>query len=172
LTFTTTATSTSLIGAYPVTPGGLTSTNYTITFVAGVLDITTAFRIVGFDSPVDMTVVGDERNYNSVKNGQTVPLKFRVFNLDGTEVSSLVGLSAWSRTVTCATGDIDPTLLPIVSTADTGLRRTGDRFHFNWAVPKGAGRCYQIVVQTIDGSTTMVGSLRGSPVVEAYFKTK
>jgi hypothetical protein len=133
--------------------------------------ITTAFRIIGFDSPVDMTIAGD-RIYNSVKNGQTVPLKFRVFNLDGTEVTSVIGLSAWSRSVTCLTGDIDPTLLPIDSTADNGLRRTGDRFHFNWAVPKGAGKCYQILVKTPDGSTTMVGSMSGTPVQEAYFKSK
>jgi hypothetical protein len=101
-----------------------------------------------------------------------VPLKFRVFNLDGTEVTTVGGLNAWSRTVTCVSGDIDPTLLPIESTADNGLRRTGDRFHFNWAVPKGAGKCYQIVIQTIDGSTMMVGSMSGTPVQEAYFKTK
>ncbi len=67
---------------------------------------------------------------------------------------------------------IDPLLLPIVSTADTGLRRTGDRFHFNWAVPKGAGKCFQILVKTVDGSTTMVGSMSGTPVQEAFFKSK
>jgi Bacterial Ig-like domain (group 3) len=134
-------------------------------------EITTAFRIIGFDSPVDMTIAGD-RIYNSVKNGQTVPLKFRVFNLDGTEVTSVIGLSAMSRSITCLTGDIDPTLLPIVSTTDTGLRRTGDRFHFNWSVPKGAGKCFQILVKTVDGSTTMVGSMSGTPVQEAYFKSK
>jgi hypothetical protein len=136
------------------------------------MTISTSFRIIGFDAPVDMTVVGQERNYNSVKNGQTVPLKFRVFNLDGSEVTSVVGLSAMARSVACVTGDVDPSLLPIDSTADTGLRRSGDRFHFNWAVPKGAGKCYQIVVKTVDGSTTMVGGLSGIPVHEAWFKSK
>jgi hypothetical protein len=146
--------------------------NHTGSADAETFQITTAFRIIGFDSPVDMTPIGHERYYNSVKNGQTVPLKFRVYNLDGTEVSSTTGLSALSRSVSCVSGDIDPTLLPIDSTADTGLRRTGDRFHFNWAVPKGAGKCYQILVRTVDGSTTMVGSLAGTPVHEAYFRSK
>ena len=77
-----------------------------------------------------------------------------------------------ARNVTCATGDVDPTLLPVISTNDKGVVRTGDRFHFNWAVPNGAGKCYQVLIQTVDGSTTMVGNLSGTPVVEAYFKTK
>ena len=52
--------------------------------------ITTAFRIIGFDSPVDMTLASDATPYwNSVKGGQTVPLKFRVFNLNGTEVTAV-----------------------------------------------------------------------------------
>ena len=70
------------------------------------------------------------------------------------------------------TGDVDPTLLPIDSTADNGLKRSGDRFHFNWAVPSGAGKCYQVFIQTVDGATLMVGSVSGTPVLEAYFKSK
>ncbi len=147
--------------------------NYNLTSVeTTTATITTAFRIIGFDSPVDMTVVGNPRIYNSVKNGQTVPLKFRVFNLNGTEVTSTTGLSAWARNVGCASGIVEPDLIPVASTADTGLRRTGDRFHFNWAVPKGALKCYQVLIQTVDGSTTMVGSLSGTPVQEAWFKSK
>jgi hypothetical protein len=172
LSITTTALTFSPIGAYPVTPFGLTSINYAITFVAGTLDITTAFRIIGFDSPVDMTVVGSPKIWNSVKNGQTVPLKFRVFNLDGSEVTSLTDLSAMARTIGCTSGYVEIELMPIVSTAETGLRRTGDRFHFNWAVPKTAGKCYQVLIKTVDGSTTMVGSMSGTPVQEAYFKSK
>ena len=169
---------TSTVGTWTVTltGAGLTGSdagNYNLTSVGTTTaTITTAFRIIGFDSPVDMTVVGDPRTYNSVKNGQTVPLKFRVFNLNGTEVTSTTGLNAWARNVACASGVVEPDLIPVASTADTGLRRTGDRFHFNWAVPKGALKCYQVLIQTVDGSTTMVGSLNGTPVQEAWFKSK
>ncbi|MEZ0240385.1 MAG: PxKF domain-containing protein, partial [Chloroflexota bacterium] len=169
---------TSTVGTWTVTltGAGLTGSaagNYNLTSVGTTTaTITTAFRIIGFDSPVDMTVAGDPRTYNSVKNGQTVPLKFRVFNLNGTEVTSTAGLNAWARNVACASGVVEPDLIPITSTADTGLRRTGDRFHFNWAVPKGALKCYQVLIQTVDGSTTMVGSLSGTPVQEAWFKSK
>jgi hypothetical protein len=42
LSFNTTATASSVVGSYKVTPGGLTSSNYTITFVDGTLSITKA----------------------------------------------------------------------------------------------------------------------------------
>jgi hypothetical protein len=42
LAFTTTATSTSSVGTYPITPSGLTSSNYSITFANGTLTITLA----------------------------------------------------------------------------------------------------------------------------------
>ncbi len=42
LTFTTPATASSLVGTYAITPGGLTSPNYAITFVDGTLTITKA----------------------------------------------------------------------------------------------------------------------------------
>ncbi|MEX2183944.1 MAG: PxKF domain-containing protein, partial [Chloroflexota bacterium] len=112
------------------------------------------------------------RIYNSVKGGQTVPLKFRVFNLDGTEVTSTAGINAWYKSVACASGDIDPDLIAADSTAAKGLLRTGDRFHYNWAVPKGAGKCYQVLIQTVDGSTAMYTSLTSTTVATAFFKSK
>ncbi len=168
----------SMVGTWTVTLTGAALTgpaagNYNLTSVGtDTAAITTAFRIVGFDSPVDMTVEAHPRIYNSVKNGQTVPLKFRVFNLDGTEVTSTVGLSAWAKSVACLVGEVDPVLLPTELASNTGLRRTGDRFHFNWAVPKSAGQCYRVFIQTVDGSTEMVGTFNSSTKLEAYFRSK
>jgi hypothetical protein len=42
LTFSTTATPASAVGAYPITPAGLTSSNYTISYVTGTLTVTPA----------------------------------------------------------------------------------------------------------------------------------
>jgi hypothetical protein len=50
LAFTTTATATSHVGGYTVTPGGLTATNYAITFVSGTLTVTPAPLTVTADS--------------------------------------------------------------------------------------------------------------------------
>jgi hypothetical protein len=168
----------SMVGTWTVTltGAGLTGSdagNYNLTSVGTTTaKITTAFRIVGFDTPVDMTVTLTPRIYNSVKGGQTVPLKFRVFNLAGTEVTSTIGLSAWAKSVACVVGEVDPILLPTELASLAGLRRTGDRFHFNWAVPKAAGVCYRVFIQTVDGSTEMVGSLGSDIKLEAYFRSK
>jgi hypothetical protein len=50
LTFTTSATASSGVGQYAVTPGGLTSSNYDITFVAGTLTVSAATLTVTADS--------------------------------------------------------------------------------------------------------------------------
>ncbi|HEX8294408.1 MAG TPA: MBG domain-containing protein [Pyrinomonadaceae bacterium] len=52
LSFTTAATQSSDAGAYPVTPGGLTSSNYAINFVPGSLNITKAALTVTADNQV------------------------------------------------------------------------------------------------------------------------
>lgn len=65
LGFTTTATAASAVGTYPIVPGGLSSPNYSVTFVPGTLTIVRAPVIVsvtsqpepsGFDQPMTFTV--------------------------------------------------------------------------------------------------------------------
>jgi YDG domain len=134
--------------------------------------ITTAYRIDGFYKPVDMTAVSAAtRLYNMVKNGQTVPLKFRVFSLAGAEVTSTVGINTLVSKVNCSSGEVDPTLLPTDATGGTSLRYADGSFIFNWNVPKGASLCYKVLVQTEDLSTTMTITGVVGPV-EAYFRTK
>ena len=58
LAFSTSAATTSPVGAYGVTPGGQTSSNYTITYVAGTLDITQAALTVTADADIS-TVAND-----------------------------------------------------------------------------------------------------------------
>jgi hypothetical protein len=173
LSVTTTATSLSPIGPYPVIPSGLTSTNYVITFVNGVLDVTTGFRIVGFFQPVDMTKVPySTPYYNSVKGGQTVPLKFRIYRLDGTEVTSVTGVYVLGVNEACEGTLVDPIVIP-TETGATVLRYADGQFIYNWAVPKTANRCYHVWVKAPDESVTMVSSTAiGAPTQEAYFKSK
>src|SRR5207302_6077586 len=74
LTFGTAATAASPVGSYPVTPGGLTSGNYTITFVNGNLSVTpagltvtanNATKIYGQPNP------GFSAGYSGFVNGDT-----------------------------------------------------------------------------------------------------
>jgi hypothetical protein len=109
------------------------------------------------------------RFYNSVKGGQTVPLKFRVFTLAGTELTATTGLSVIVDKVSCVAGPLDPALLPTDATGATELRYSGGNFIFNWAVPKGANNCYEVTVRSPDHATQM--SYTGV-LVDAFFKSK
>ncbi len=74
LTFSTSATAASHVSSYPVTPAGLTSTNYAITFVAGTLTVTPAALTVTAD---DKTKLYGQANpaltasYSGFVNGDT-----------------------------------------------------------------------------------------------------
>ena len=59
LTFTTTATTSSPVGSYPITPGGLTSPNYTITFVAGTLTIGQAVYVLKASDSSTLSLSGN-----------------------------------------------------------------------------------------------------------------
>ena len=165
------------MAGYPVTPTGVTSSNYRIQFVAGTLDITAGYRVVGFTSPVDMTTVGDAPYWNSIKGGQTVPLKFKAYRITasntlGAEVTSTVPFNVYVRTLTaCSGGIVDTETLPD-TTGGTSFRYADGQFIFNWATPKPAGKCYQVLVKVEDGSSVMYTSTTGNVAKEAYFKSK
>jgi hypothetical protein len=148
-------------GQYNIVPSGVSSTNYAVTFINGLL--TVSLRFDGFYKPVDMTASGGTRLYNSVKGGSTVPLKFRVFT-GSTQVTSTTGMSVSYSVVACESGILDPVLIEAAPTGGTGLRfdASEGQYIFNWAVPSGAGKCFQVLVTASDGTT-----LQG-----AYFKTK
>ncbi|HET9667741.1 MAG TPA: PxKF domain-containing protein [Desertimonas sp.] len=174
----------SMVGTWTVTLTGATLTgtdagNYDLTSVATTTaTISTAFRVVGFFSPVDMTPVGAIHYLNSIKGGQTVPLKFRAYSITpantlGAEITSTAGISVVVKTLTsCTGGIIDLDVLP-ETTGGTSFRYTDGQFIFNWATPKTANKCYRVYVQTADGSATMFAStLTSANAQEAYFKAK
>jgi hypothetical protein len=162
--------------SYTFVPGGTAhwvftgGTNYNDQSGDTLVTITTGFRIDGFYQPVDMSSHSAiTRFYNSVKGGQTVPLKFRVFTLAGTELTATTGISVMVEKVSCVAGPLDPTPLPTDATGATELRYSGGNFIFNWAVPKAANSCYEVTVQSPDHATQM--SYTGVSV-DAFFKSK
>ena len=144
----------------------------------GSFEILTGFRVVGFFPPVDMTPYLGTHYLNSIKGGQTVPLKFRAYSITpantlGAEITSTVGISIVVKTLTsCDGGIVDADVLP-ATTGGTSFRYTDGQFIFNWATPKTANKCYRVYVQTADGSTTMFAStLTSANAQEAWFKSK
>lgn len=106
----------------------------------------TPWRITGFYSPVDMNGV-----YNTVRGGSTVPLRFEVFAGD-TELTSTAdvrGLSA--REVVCDTGA--PTdAVELTTSGRTELTYADGVFQYNWKTPRAARSCFEVTVETRDGS--------------------
>jgi hypothetical protein len=103
----------------------------------------------GFFQPVDLSPT-----VNTVKNGSTVPLKFRVF-AGSTELTSTAAVAGFSVTpVGCISG-VEDAIEELATTGGTSLRydTTGRQFIQNWQTPKKPGACYRVTMTTVDGST-------------------
>jgi hypothetical protein len=146
-------------GTYTIVPGGVTSTNYTITFVNGTLTIG-AWTLMGFYQPVDMS--NATLIWNSIKGGSTVPLKFNIF-ANGVEKKALTDIQGFAVAEISCSSSAYTTDVEFTTTGGTSLRydTTAGQFIQNWQTPKPAGKCYQARMTALDGSH-----------LDAYFKTK
>jgi len=149
-------------GTYVIVPGGVSSTNYNITFVNGTLTIG-AWSLMGFYQPIDMSsptlapIV-----WNSIKGGSTVPLKFNIF-ANGVEKKALTDIQGFTvAEVPCSSSGFI-TDVEFTTTGGTTLRydTTVGQFIQNWQTPKAPGKCYQTRMTALDGSH-----------IDAFFKSK
>jgi hypothetical protein len=106
----------------------------------------------------------DGPSWNTVKGGQTVPLKFNVF-AGGVEKTSLSDIKSFqqSKLTTCI-NSLDTDLVDLTTTGSTTLRydTTAMQWIQNWKTPNVTGdSCYRAWVTFADGST-----------LEAFFKLK
>jgi hypothetical protein len=159
-------------GNYNIVPSGLTSSNYTINFVNGTLQVL-QWTPGGFYQPIDMspnaptTIV-----WNTVKNGSTVPVKFEIFKIandPSTEKRSTSDVKPLKyNEVNCGAASTSLTdEIETLATGGTVLRfdTTADQFVYNWQTPKGAtqvGKCYKVTMTSADGVSSL----------SAYFKLK
>ena len=95
--------------------------------------------------------------WNSIKGGQTVPLKFNVFagTVEQTLLSAIAGFTV--QEVTCVNVETWIDDVDFVTTGSTQLRYdgtpgSGGQFIQNWQTPKTFNKCYRTVMQTTDGS--------------------
>lgn len=122
--------------------------------------VITPWTITGFYNPVDMNGV-----LNTVKGGQTIPLKFEVF--DGAiEKTSISDISSFTQTqISCSSFTTTITdAIEIITTGSTSLRydESSGQFQANWKTPTGnANTCWEVNVTVTDGTN-----------ISAYFKLK
>jgi hypothetical protein len=101
----------------------------------------------GFHAPVDTKGV-----WNTIKGGNTVPLKFNVFDGTVERTDREVVRSFSAVKVTCDPAAVDDAVELFATTGQTELRydTTGRQFIQNWKTPTGSG-CYKVTMTTVDG---------------------
>jgi hypothetical protein len=138
LIYTTTVTSASPVGAYPVTPSGLTSSNYTITFVDGTLGVT----------PAPLTVTANNASKTYGQNNPAFSVSYSGF-VNGDSPSSLGGSLTYTTTATSASP------VGAYSVTPSGLTSS------NYTISFGAGTLSvtpAAVTVTINNSLMLVGN--------------
>jgi hypothetical protein len=108
------------------------------------------FGFLGFFTPVD-----NQPTLNSVKAGNTVPLKWKLRNAAGGEITSLdVVLSVSSQTIKCPSSPVDA-IEEVVQPALTPLRydTSAMQYVYTWQTQKTwAGTCRRVFVAFTDGT--------------------
>ncbi len=128
------------------------------TSAAQTFTVVVSFAFNGFFAPVDNNGV-----LNTIKGGQSVPMKWAIPNGSGGFISSLAVVSGVKQaSFTCTAGAPTDDIEAPTSGA-SGLRydTTANQYIYNWQSPKGAGSCYKVTVYLTDGSSK-----------SALFKTK
>lgn len=159
LSCTTTATTATNVGSYPITCSGQTSTNYNITYVPGTLKIVYASSgICGGDAGHQILQPVNADGTSVWKQGRTVPAKFRVCDANGVSVgtpgvvSSFMLVQIIGGTVTDVDETVDST------TVDTAFRwdPAAQQWIFNISTTSlSAGQTYVYAIALNDGSTIM-----------------
>jgi hypothetical protein len=163
------------VGTYVIVPvvSGTGLTNFEITSVNGSYTIA-AWHLTGFYQPVGIpnsvqtapngTLPLTATVWNAIKGGQTVPLKFEIFeSMGGTERTSVSDVKSFTLTSVACSGTSYEEELDFTTSGGTSLRYDGleGQFIQNWQSPKGAGKCYRATMTALDGSS-----------ISAFFKTR
>jgi hypothetical protein len=110
------------------------------------------FTFTGFFRPVDNLPA-----LNTVKNGSTVPVKWKLQGEGGMELSDVSAVeSARAALISCdAVASELETPVEVTTTGSTALRydATAMQFVFNWQTPRQAGTCWRLEVRFVDHET-------------------
>jgi hypothetical protein len=119
------------------------------------------FTFGGFYQPVDNSTAQNVV-LNTVKNGSTVPVKFKLQGEGGMLITDAGAISPLVGVVPCASVAAEDEV-ELTATGGTSLRydALAEQFVFNWQTPKQPAKCYRVDVKLTDGS-----------VRSAFFKLK
>lgn len=115
--------------------------------------VTVQFAFLGFFQPVD-----DLPLVNAVKNGATVPVKWKLQGQGGVEITDLSAVDLKStkvQSIACAALTSLESQIELTTTGGTALRYdfTAAQYVLNWQTPKLPGTCWRLDLVFADGST-------------------
>jgi hypothetical protein len=156
---TTTATTASLVGLYPITcvKGTLASSAYTFdTFVQGTLAIQYAWQ--GFLQPINDTVYHPEMNRSVFKAGSTVPVKFTITNAQGIpQVATSAPLWITPERLNTLTEPVDESVHTDPPSSGAAYELTGGQYKYTWKTTGiTPGYWYKLGAQLPDGTKRYV----------------
>lgn len=111
------------------------------------------FTFLGFVAPVDNVPA-----LNTVKNGSTVPVKWKLQGQGGVEITDVGAVAAtWPKAIKINCADVANELAAPVETTMTGgtsLRydTTAMQFVYNWQTPKQINTCWRLDIKFTDGT--------------------
>jgi hypothetical protein len=149
-------------GGYAIKQGSLTAgTNYSITFVSGVL-FNIYYVYSGFLQPINDTAHQTGLLESKFKLGQTIPAKFVLKNAQGVVVQQ-TGNPTFSRSDNlgaCDPNSVPETVTELV-TPDAGGVYTwdGSQYHYNWSTKNLKAGEYRIFANLADGQQELRGHL-------------
>ena len=153
LNFTTNVPNPEQVGAWEITPSGLTSSNYTIGFLKGTLTIT--YKFDGFRPPVDNPGTGATPIFNSAKAGQAIPIKFSLSGNQGLDIIA-AGYPKVTSVNCTSSAVVDPLEEYAAVTANGGLNYDagGNQYNYVWKTQSAyANKCFKFDLTLKDGTS-------------------
>jgi hypothetical protein len=109
------------------------------------------FTFLGFFQPVDNNML------NTVKNGSTVPVKWKLQGQGGMEITSPSAVkSIKAQQLSCSTlVSLSEDAIETITTGGSSLRYdlTAMQFIYNWQTYKQPNTCWKLIVTFADDST-------------------
>jgi Tol biopolymer transport system component len=145
LSFTTTASTNSPVGVYPVSPGGLTSSNYAINFINGSLSIGYKINLLYDETKV-------------AKSGSTIPIKIQLTDVNGVNMSAaniIVHAGGILMTSTDAPEEL----------ADTGNANPDNNFRYDATLGGNGGYIFNLSTRGYPTGTFVLSFTAGNNAV-------